>query len=63
MVIKEHDLGYADQFGDYLEMALGNGATEIEDIVRALNETDLKPLQGGEWTPDTLVNELRRLSA
>jgi hypothetical protein len=54
---------YADRLGDQLELILGHGTDELEDIVRALNESDVKPPQGGVWTAENFVAELKRMGA
>jgi hypothetical protein len=58
-----NDTDYANRLGDQLEIILGEGADEFEDIVGRLNESDVRPPSGNAWTSDALLAELRRLGA
>lgn len=57
--MQDHD--YANRLGDQLEIILGDGADELEEIVDRLNQSDIRPPAAANWTPDNFIHELRRL--
>lgn len=54
---------YEDALADALEKVFDGGAVELEDVVRALNETGMRMPDGRSWTPSLFETEMARLGA
>lgn len=54
---------YENALADELERVFGRGTHDLTGVVAALNETGVRPADGGDWTEDTFVTEMARLGA
>ncbi len=54
---------YETTLCDTLSGIFAGGSTDIADVVRALNESSIKPAEAGEWTEENFAAEMHRLGA
>ena len=52
---------YENALGDALESAFSDGITALPDLVRRLNEVNVKTPDGRDWTEDKFERELKLL--
>jgi hypothetical protein len=53
---------YRDALGDGIEAVLGDGAEELSDVAKGLNERHVTGPSGESWTEELLAAELNRLA-
>lgn len=53
---------YEDAFAEELEGIYGRGIHDLDSVVRALNETGVRPAGGDDWSQETFRAELARLA-
>ncbi len=54
---------YEDVLADELEAIYGRGVHDLAGVVRALNESGVRPADGADWTEATFTAELAQLAA
>lgn len=54
---------YENLLGDALERVFAGGATEVDDVVRGLNELAAPSPNGEPWTRELFLSEMKRLGA
>lgn len=52
---------YENLLADALERSFAAGATELDDVVRALQDSAIFAPNGQTWTAELLASELKRL--
>ena len=53
---------YENRLGDALEAIFEAGATELDDVVRQLNDRGLLTVDGIPWTTQSFADEMHRLA-
>jgi len=53
---------YENDLGDALEQVFASGATELDDVVRGLNEVGSRAPDGSSWTTERFTAEMRALA-
>lgn len=53
---------FENQLGDALEKVFEAGATELEDVVRKLNDIGCRTVDGKAWTTQSFTDEMKRLA-
>ena len=54
---------YENNLGQALEEIFSENITEINDVVRRLNELGIQTHKGGTWTEEAFLSEMKRLGA
>ena len=52
---------WENEFADVLEATFASGASELGAVVAALNETRVRPREGGTWTAESFTATVAEL--
>jgi hypothetical protein len=52
---------WENEFGDVLEATFTRGVVELDAVVAALNETRVRPREGGRWSAERFIATVAEL--